>query len=206
MPGQRQRCGSDDSADSGGQKMKNICRYFRIAGPTAGLIASALLGSVCVYAQGSPSVTLNFSGTYNATTCSLVSSPEMTVTLPRLSTQSLPRAGVADGSKVFTITIRCPSGETGARVYFESGSSTDPNTGNLDLQNAGGTTSAKNVQVMLANADGSRIKVGDRSTMKVIPITSTDPTPVDFIASYYATGRATAGTVSTFVTYVVEMP
>ncbi|MEX3636225.1 fimbrial protein [Paraburkholderia sp. BR14320] len=206
MPGQLQQCGSEESADSGGQKMKNICRYFRIAGPIAGLIAGALLGSVCVQAQGSPSVTLNFSGTYNATTCSLVSSPDMTVTLPRLSTQSLPRAGVADGSKIFTITIQCPSGVTDARVYFESGSSTDPNTGNLELQNASGTTSAKNVQVMLANADGSRIKVGDRSTMKVIPIASTDPTPVDFIASYYATGRATAGTVSTFVTYIVEMP
>ncbi|MGF6696369.1 major type 1 subunit fimbrin (pilin) [Paraburkholderia sp. MM5496-R1] len=187
--------------------MKNICRYFRIAGLISGLIAGALLGSVCVHAQGSPSVTLNFSGTYNATTCALVSSPDMTVTLPTLSTQSLPTAGAIDrGSKFFTITIQCPSGVTGARVYFESGSSTDPNTGNLDLQNASGAASATNVQVMLANEDGSRIKVGDRSTMRVVPITSTDPTPVKFIASYYATGRATAGTVNTFVTYVVEMP
>ncbi|APA90011.1 type 1 fimbrial protein (plasmid) [Paraburkholderia sprentiae WSM5005] len=185
--------------------MKNIGRYIRIAGLISGVTASALFGSICVHAQGSPSVRLNFSGTYNATTCLLVSSPDMTVTLRTLSTQSLPTAGVADGSKVFTITMQCASGVTGARVYFESGSSTDPSTGNLALQNVSGSTSATNVQIMLANADGSRIKIGDRSTMKVIPITSTDPTPVDFIASYYATGRATAGTVNTFVTYVVEM-
>ncbi|MGF6969938.1 major type 1 subunit fimbrin (pilin) [Paraburkholderia sp. WC7.3g] len=205
MSGQLQRCGPEDSADSGGQKMKNICRYIRIAGLISGVTASALLGSICAHAQRSPSVTLNFSGTYNAMTCPLVSSPDMTVTLPTLSTQSLPAAGAVAGSKVFTITMQCASGVTGARVYFESGSSTDPNTGNLDLQNLSGTTSATNVQVMLANANGSRIKVGDRSTMNIIPITSTDPMPVDFIASYYATGRATAGTVNTFVTYVVEM-
>ncbi|MCC8402590.1 type 1 fimbrial protein [Paraburkholderia sp. MMS20-SJTN17] len=187
--------------------MKHICRYFRIAGLVFGVTAGALSGSIRVHAQGSPSVKLNFSGTYNATTCSLISSPDMTVTLPTLSTQSLPTAGpVANGTKVFTITMQCASGVTGARVYFESGPSTDPNTGNLTLQNAGGGTSATNVQVMLANADGTRIKVGDRSTMKIIPITSTDPTSVDFIAGYYATGRATAGMVNTFVTYVVEMP
>ncbi len=187
--------------------MKNICRYFRIAGLILGVIAGALSGSICAHAQGSPSVTLNFSGTYNATTCSLISSPDMTVTLPTLSTKSLPTAGpVANGTKGFTITMQCESGVTGARVYFESGSSTDPNTGNLKLQSVSGTTSATNVQVMLAHADGTRIKVGDRSTMKIVPITSTNPTSVDFVAGYYATGQPTAGMVNTFVTYVVEMP
>jgi major type 1 subunit fimbrin (pilin) len=181
--------------------MKKICRYF-----LCGAIAGAFAVSSAAYAQSSPSVTLNFTGTYIATTCPLLSSPDMTVTLPTLSTQSLQTAGAIAGSTVFTITMQCASGVTGARVYFESGPSTDPNTGNLDLQSASGTTSAANVQIMLANADGSRIKIGDRTTMKVIPITSTDPTPVNFIASYYATGRASAGTVNTFVTYVVEMP
>ncbi|NML34741.1 type 1 fimbrial protein [Paraburkholderia sp. G-4-1-8] len=166
----------------------------------------ALLGSTSAYAQSSPSVTLNFTGTYVATTCPLVSSPDMTVTLPTISTQSLSTAGAVAGATVFTITMQCASGVTGARVYFESGASTDATTGHLNPQNTGDATSATNVQVMLANADGSPIKVGDRSTMKIIPITSTDPTPANFIASYYATGRATAGSVSTFVTYVVEMP
>ena len=138
--------------------MKNICRYFRITGLILGVIAGALLESTWVHAQGSTSVTLNFSGTYTLTTCPVVGSPDMTVTLPTLSTQSLPTAGAVAGAKVFTITMQCPGGVTGARVYFESGPSTDPKTGNLDLQGGSGATSATNVQVRLANADGSPIK------------------------------------------------
>ncbi|SMG54118.1 fimbrial protein [Paraburkholderia susongensis] len=186
--------------------MKNIEEYFRIAGLMLGLAVSTLFMPASVSAQSSPTVQLNFTGTYIATTCPLVSSPDMTVTLPTIPTQSLSTAGEPAGTKVFTITIQCASGVTGVRVYFESGSTTDPTTGYLNPQAVSGVNSATNVQVRLANADGSPIRIGDRSTMKIIPITSTAPTPVDFIASYYSTGRATAGMVNTFVTYVVEMP
>ncbi|MCC8395679.1 type 1 fimbrial protein [Paraburkholderia sp. MMS20-SJTR3] len=194
--------------------MQIIEKYIRSVGSMpglrfsllAGLMASALLGSINAQAQSAPSVTLNFTGTYVPTTCPLISSPDMTVTLPTVSAQSLSEPGAVAGSTPFSITMQCPSGVTGARVYFESGPAADSVTGYLNPQNAGNAASATNVQVMLANADGSPIRIGDRSTMNVIPVTSTDPTQANFIASYYATGRATAGTVSTFVTYVVEVP
>ncbi|MFT4066109.1 fimbrial protein [Paraburkholderia sp.] len=184
--------------------MNNIEKYLRIAGLMLGLMAGILAVPATTSAQSSPSVRLNFTGTYVGTTCTLIGSPDMTVTLPTVSTQSLSTAGA--GAKDFTIMMKCASGETGARVYFESGPTTDPVTGHLNPQTVSGATSASNVQIKLANADGSPIKVGDRSTMKIIPITSTEPTPATFFASYYPTGKVTAGTVSTFVTYVIEMP
>ncbi|WP_233837985.1 fimbrial protein [Paraburkholderia sp. ZP32-5] len=186
--------------------MNHIEKYLRIAGLILGVVAGMLAVPATTSAQSLPSVRLNFTGNYVATTCQLIGSPDMTETLPRVSTQSLAAPGAVAGEKDFTITMQCPSDVTGARVYFESGPATDPQTGNLTPQSISGVTSASNVQIRLANSDGTPIKVGDRSTMRVIPITSTDPTPARFFASYYATGRATAGRVSTFVTYVVEVP
>ncbi|WP_322015171.1 fimbrial protein [Paraburkholderia sp. J12] len=168
--------------------------------------AAALFAPVGASAQSSPTVTIHFTGTYIADTCTVVSSPDMTVTLPTISTQSLTTAGMTAGATVFTVSMQCDSDVTGALVYFESGSTTDPATGYLVPQAVGGTTSATNVEVMLENGDGSPIKVGDRNTMKVIPVTSTGPTPANFIAKYYATGRTTPGMVNTYVTYVIQMP
>jgi len=186
--------------------MNPIEKYLRIAGLMLGLMASMLAVSTEAGAQSSPSATLNFKGNYVATTCQLIGSLDMTETLPRVSTQSLAAPGAVAGSKAFTITMQCPGGATGARVYFESGAATDSVTGHLNPQAVGGVSSASNVQVRLANSDGTPIKVGDRSTMQIIPVSATGPTLATFIASYYATGQATAGRVNTFVTYVVEVP
>ncbi|HEY2021841.1 fimbrial protein [Paraburkholderia sp.] len=186
--------------------MNHIEKYLRIAGLMLGLMAGILAVPAQTVAQSSPSVRLDFTGNYVATTCQLSGSPDMTETLPRVSTQSLATPGAVAGEKDFTITMQCPSNVTGARVYFESGPATDPVTGHLNPQTVSGVTSASNVQIRLANSDGTPIRVGDRSTMKIIPITSTDPTPATFFASYYSTGHATAGRVNTFVTYVLEVP
>ncbi len=186
--------------------MKNSGSGRRIASAMCGLIAGTMLVPFAAGAQSSPSVTLNFTGNYVMSTCRVVGTPDMTVTLPTVSTQSLSASGATAGDTVFTITVQCESGIANARVYFESGVATDPVSGHLNPQPVSGETSATNVQVRLANADGSPIKVGDRSTMQIVPVTSTNPMPINFIASYYATGKTAAGTVNTFVTYVIETP
>jgi major type 1 subunit fimbrin (pilin) len=185
--------------------MNPIEKYLRIVGLMLGLMIGILAVPAATSAQSSPSVRLNFTGNYVATTCQLIGPPDMTEILPTVSTQSLV-AGVPIGEKDFTITMQCPSDVTGIRVYFESGPATDPISGHLNPQPVSGVTSASNVQIRLANSDRTPIKVGDRSTMQIIPVTSTDPTTARFFASYYSTGQATAGRVSTFVTYVVEVP
>src|SRR5262245_5881026 len=101
--------------------MQIIEKYIRSAGSMPGLRfsllsvlgASAVLGSINAYAQSSPSVTLNFTGTYVLTTCPLISSPDMTVTLPTVSAQSLSEPGAVAGSTPFSITMQCPSGVQG---------------------------------------------------------------------------------------------
>lgn len=185
--------------------MKRMGNSRRIVSAMRGLIASTMLVPFVAGAQSSPSVVLNFIGNYVTPTCQVVGSSDMTVTLPTVSTQALSASGATAGDTVFTITVQCESGIPNAQVYFDGGA-TDPASGHLNPQPVPGETSATNVQVRLANADGSPIRVGDRNTIQIIPITSTNPTPVNFIASYYATGKTTAGMVNTFVTYVIETP
>ncbi|WP_242540395.1 fimbrial protein [Trinickia mobilis] len=178
----------------------------RVAGFAITLAASvAILAGASAHAEASPSVELRFKGSYVAATCTVVGSANISVTLPTVNTRSLATSGNTAGATVFTIPVQCDGGLSRVRAYFQSGATTDANTGNLIVQSVAGETSASNVQVALKNMDGTAIKVGDRSTMKTVPITSANTTiPMNFIASYYSTGAATAGAVQTFVTYVLE--
>ncbi|TDV16458.1 fimbrial protein [Paraburkholderia caballeronis] len=179
----------------------------RLAALTLAFVtAVALVRGDDARAATSASVTLNFTGTYIGSTCNVIGASDMTVTLPTMSAQSLATAGQTAGSTVFSIPIQCDSETTGVRAYFENGPATDPATGNLNLQAVDGQSSAQNVQVALQNIDGSPIRIGDRSTVKVIPVAATTPTTISFIATYYATGMASPGVVRAFVTYVLELP
>ncbi|TKC89800.1 type 1 fimbrial protein [Trinickia terrae] len=171
------------------------------------LVAGAvvLFGS-SAQAATSPSVQINFTGNYVAASCTVAGDANQLVTLPTISTQSLNAAGQTAGSTMFTIPVKCDSGVPYVRVYFESGATTAATTGNLNLTSVSGKVSAGGVQVQLQNVDGTLIKVGDRSTMKIVTVNTTDSMPISFIARYYATGASTAGVVQTYVTYVLEMP
>ncbi|ACR30627.1 fimbrial protein [Burkholderia glumae] len=150
-------------------------------------------------------VLLNFTGRYLGNTCRVEGASDMEVTMPKVSTQSLATVGAEAGSTMFTLLLRCDSGVSSVRVYFEGDATTvDRSTGNLKPTTD--QTTAGNVQIRLSNPDGTQIKVGDRSSMKVVPVTSTNPIPVQFVASYFATAPTTAGRVSAYVTYVIEVP
>jgi major type 1 subunit fimbrin (pilin) len=181
----------------------------RVVGLAIRLAASVvMLAGISAHAQTSPTVTLNFTGNYVLATCTVVGSSDITVNLPTISTSSLVTSGNTAGATQFIIPVRCDSGLTTVRAYFQSGATTDSATGNLIPQAVDGQTSARGVQIALKNSDGTAIKVGDRTTMKTVPIppgSTLDTTiPMNFIASYLSTGTATAGVVQTFVTYVLE--
>jgi major type 1 subunit fimbrin (pilin) len=186
--------------------MNTIAQRFR----AASLMFAFVMGMVSLaprtQAATSAAVTLNFTGTYLASTCNVVGAEDQTVTLPTIATQSLSTPGQSAGTTVFSIPIQCDSGVTGARIYFEGGSTVNGATGNLIPQPVAGQTSARNVEVALQNLDGTPIKVGDRTTMPTWSIAATGPTTTRFIASYYATGASTPGVVQTYVTYVIEIP
>ncbi|WGS45887.1 type 1 fimbrial protein [Burkholderia sp. JSH-S8] len=173
-------------------------------GPSVVVAAWSMLAASGAIAQSSPTVTLNFRGTYETPTCTVVGASDLTVDLPSVSAQSL-APGKPDGSKVFTIPIQCESGVASVRMFF-SGTSVDPVTGNLIPDPGTGGSAAGNVQVRLQHGDGVPIHVGNRSTMRVVPITTTQPVPLEFIASYYATGSATVGNVRATAIYVIEIP
>jgi major type 1 subunit fimbrin (pilin) len=186
-----------------------VGRRFRTAALMLGL-AAGLAAAPGANAQTankpppSPTVTLTFKGTYVTGSCSVVGASDIEVELPTVSAAALSANGQSHGETLFNIPIQCDGATTAARVYFDSGAGIDGTTGNLiPIAEAG---AASNVQIRLFNGDRSPIRVGDRSTTKVIPITSTDIVHIPFIASYYATGRATAGTVRTYATYVIELP
>jgi major type 1 subunit fimbrin (pilin) len=186
--------------------MKSVVNGFRHIGWVSWLAiaGAALLGQNVQAAATSPTVQINFTGNYVAASCTVAGKADLPVSLPTISTKTLSAAGQTAGSTVFTIPVQCDSGVPYVRVYFESGATTDTATGNLKLQSV--TGSASNVQIQLQNIDGTSIKVGDRATMKILPVTTTDSIPIDFVARYYATGATTAGVVQTYVTYVLEMP
>ena len=128
------------------------------------------------------------------------------MTLPTISASSLASAGQTAGSTPFSIPVKCDSGVKYVRAYFESGATTSTATGNLNPQSVSGQAAATNVQIALRNEDGSAITIGDRRTMQLVTVTSTDTMPLNYSAAYYATGAATAGVVQTYVTYTLEMP
>lgn len=153
--------------------MKVVMRCARaIAWMSAVAVCAPLVPSGIARAATSASVTVNFSGDYIGSTRNVLGSSDMSVTLPTLSAQLLTAAGQTAGETVFTIPIQCDSETTGVRTYFENWAATDPTTGNLNPQDVTGQSTAQNVQVSLRNPDGSPIKVGDRSTVAVVPVTS----------------------------------
>ncbi|WP_157642252.1 fimbrial protein [Burkholderia ubonensis] len=168
-------------------------------------IAAMCAAGVAYGKPPDPSVTVKFTGTYNSTTCTVADDDQnKRVDLPTISTAALTTAGETRGETPFTLSVRCDSDVGKLIAYFQSGPTTNTN-GNLDVENPSDPTSATGVQVQLTNGDGTPIKIGDASTMKPVAVSASTPTPIPFVARYYATGRTGPGKVSTYVTFVLQM-
>jgi len=161
-------------------------------------VGAALAGASAFAAD--PAVSFSFSGNYVAQSC-LISGPrDHLIDMPAISTSALTSAGSTAGSTPFTLRVQCDSGVTAVGVAFRGPWTVD---GRLAVPTGAGY--ARNVQVQLLNMNGSPITVGDSSTVTTVPITSTEPTPISFIAQYYATGATQAGRVLTAVIYAIEL-
>jgi major type 1 subunit fimbrin (pilin) len=152
--------------------------------------------------------TITFTGAVTGSSCAIdvngAAAADGTVALPTVDTAALTDA---DGTKTdaggtfFYMTLSgCTMTETNVRIYFEAGPNVDEATSGLIN---GGTS---NVEVKLYKASEASV-VGDlitpgRSTMQPDQLTDTGGTQW-FYATYSteANGAATAGTVSTSVTY-----
>jgi len=164
------------------------------------LAVAALVPAACFASDG----TITINGAVTAQTCTINGgTPNFTVTLPKVSANSLATAGTKAGATQFTIALtNCTPASGNARAFFEAGPNVDYTTGRLNVA-AGG---AANVQVGLATTAGADIVIGaasDSQNTAYVPITSGSAN-LTYLAQYVATGAATAGAVTTSVTYTIE--
>ncbi|QHM73154.1 fimbrial protein [Mixta intestinalis] len=171
-----------------------------------GTIVAVAFSSVVLPASASVG-TITINGTINSTTCvaSIGAGKDATINLNPLDASSLASATATAGYETFTISLKdCGSATNQVNAFFEPGSTVDMATGHL-VNVAPSATAAKNVQVQLLNKNQQVIKVGDATTARAIKETIVDgKAEMKYGVRYYATGAATAGALTTSVTYSIE--
>jgi len=172
------------------------------------ILASSVVTASMIFCAGTSYAsdgTITINGQLSSATCTVKlnnGSSSGTVTLPSVSTTTLPTSGSVAGATNFALNLSgCTAGKT-INAYFEAGPTVDTVTGNL----LNGTTAgnATNVEVQLLTDASTPISVGSsaQATSKNIVTSGTVTSGIlNYAAQYYATGVTTAGPVSTSVTY-----
>lgn len=155
--------------------------------------------------------TITITGTVTDTTCSINGTKsgtpaDKTVALAPVSSGTLPALGVTAGTSSATdlvLTLSgCGASTTKAIARFENGPTVNANSGNLI--NAG---NAGNVEVRLLNAQLKPINLttnaGNLIATNAAAVSGGAAT-LKYYAQYYATGKASAGTVNTSVQYTMQ--
>jgi len=176
-------------------------RYIKTILPAALALGALLPLPAAQAADG----TINFRGSVTSQTCKASgnggSTSDFTVMLPNVSVASL-ASGKTAGRTPFSIALSNCNPKTGyVRTMFEAGTSVDTVSGRL-RPDAGG---AANVQVGIANADFSDIKIGQAlASQNTAAVALVDGNAtLRYFAQYVATGTAGSGAVNTRVTYVL---
>lgn len=156
------------------------------------------------------------------------------VNLPKISQSALKEQGDTAGATLFSIKLtECPATLSGeVKAHFEPGITTDYANGTLhaytpiadtDISTAdapvsgipsrSAATKASNVQVQLANTDGTAIKIGDASdgAKGATLVAGTDgnkSATLNYLARYYKSGTTavSTGTIVTYVMYSIVYP
>jgi major type 1 subunit fimbrin (pilin) len=147
--------------------------------------------------------TITFTGQIYANTCTINGgSNNFTVNLPAaVSSSQLDIAGKTAGRTGFQIALtNCPAA-TNVHTFYEPGATTN---GAGRLINTDGTGAA-NVEIQLLNDDATAIKAGfadSQQNSKSVALSGNAAT-LSYFAEYYATGAATAGAVTSSVSYTI---
>jgi major type 1 subunit fimbrin (pilin) len=158
--------------------------------------------------------TITINGALSDTTCSIngvaTGAPaNVTATLPNVDSGSLPAAGTTAGTSslgdIKLALTGCGGAATKAVARFENGPTVDQTSGNL--VNQASASPAGNVQVRLLNAKMQPINIltnqnNDLATNGAA--ISGGAAMLNYFAQYYATGKATAGSVNTTVQYTLQ--
>lgn len=168
------------------------------------LIAVLVAGTALTSAAYASDGTVNITGKVTGSTCAVsnLTGGILTVALPTVSTTTLSTAGSTAGTTPFKLTLtgcNLSSPDTKVLANFEAGPNLD--FGNGNLKNTGGS----NVEVQLLNSAFQAINIAagnanNNSLANAVAPTSGAAT-LNYAAQYYATAPATAGSVSTSVTF-----
>ncbi|GAB7127030.1 fimbrial protein [Silvimonas sp. JCM 19000] len=167
---------------------------------------SALFSAGAFAADG----TITFKGNVTSQTCTLggngSSSKDFSVGLDSVMASSLDAAGKSSAGKQFSLKLSACTTTTGnVRTSFEPGPTVDSATGRLNLDSS---STAKNVQIAIKNADNSVIKIGADGAAQNSALYALNggEATMYYTAEYVATGKATAGTANSSVMYTITMP
>ncbi|MFL9866708.1 fimbrial protein [Paraburkholderia fungorum] len=179
--------------------------------PAVVIATSGLLGLASFGAQAADG-TITFTGSLSNTTCSIngIAAGTLatsTATLPEVSAASLGTVGSTAGrSAPITLALTgCTGSATKAVAFFENGSTVDQTNGYL--ANQATASPATNVDVRLLNASYLPINIitGLNNDIAANGATITaNAATLKYYGEYFATGKATAGAVSTSVQYTMQ--
>lgn len=151
--------------------------------------------------------TISITGNISTTSCTISvagGGSNGSITLPTIASKALAATSATAGSTPFTISLSgCSGPATQAAIWFENDSNI--NTAGR-LINSG---TASNVDVAIYNTtSSSHILIGQTSSVfgssgMAFPISNGNAT-LSYLAKYYASGIATAGTVIASVNYTVQ--
>ncbi|NTZ09172.1 fimbrial protein [Burkholderia metallica] len=169
--------------------------------------------------------TINFTGSVVASTCKINGGTnDLTVPLPKASTNQLASVGATAGRTPFTLTLSgCATDqkpETGdpipapvkkVSVAFEPGPNVDLATGRLKLS---GADAASGVQIAILNDKYEPIKIGAESSAQGVQVADIDTAvggtgtaTLQFAAQYVATSATVSGgSANSYVTYSLVYP
>ncbi|EAA5922552.1 type 1 fimbrial protein [Salmonella enterica subsp. enterica serovar Teko] len=175
------------------------------------IIAIVALGSVFTASavQAAGNGTINFTGAVNSQTCSATvngatGATAAAVTLPTVQANILNAAGNTAGQTAFKMDVTgCassnPAGAGTVKAFFEKGPNVDANGRLINTTSDG----ASNVTLQLVDGtSNTEINVGDiaQNSGNFVTISGGNAT-LPYSVRYYATGAATAGAVTSSVTY-----
>ncbi|WP_065503125.1 fimbrial protein [Burkholderia stabilis] len=194
---------------------------MKIAKSTTALsLFVAVAGLAAASAAHASDGTINFTGSVVASTCKINEGVnDLSVTLPKASTNQLAAEGATAGRTPFKLTLTgcttdkeengttIPAPVNKVSVAFEPGPNVNLATGRLTLT---GADAAKNVEIGILNDKYQAIKVGAESSAQNSQIVDIDTTAgtatLQYSAQYVATGEATGGSANSFVTYSLIYP
>ena len=162
-------------------------------------LAAATMAPAAQAADG----TIEFNGSVVAVTCVINGgNGDLTVLLPRVSTDALSAVGAEAGRTPFVIELTgCDAGTNKVSTFFEGDNHIDPVSGYLNIDVGG----AGNVQISLLNDRHDEIKVGAADGQQNSPKVdvSNGAATLNYYAQYKSQGGATAGDVRSRVRYTI---